>query len=469
MTAERGRAKLKGERFGYSWLPPLLIAKECRVIQLLPCPDCQQPTLLPEGVSLEATIECPHCHAQFIVGEMLTARFGCWLLVHDPAAVNALYPVYTEEASEADDSEPLELQAPVAAPLRPKTDWSKFEPVTREPFERMRRKPRSPIWSLVQIVLGGIAAIPISLLLIWHLIGTDVAGAGPRVGRYAPWLVPEKFRPFEDRTEEVSFEPARRNGEPPAAGASGFRRFDDVLGEDANKEPTSSIAPTDFAQVDALQLARQLPGPPEPSAAPVGPAADDYNTDIQSNSVFALIQETITKVEQWSQAVRDESTNLKELALPLYRSLVDVAAAIDAQPAGNPVLRVVNEQMDPIGKAVKDQAALQQVIQQGASYWSKQQSHNAPFSLAMIMEVQSLEENLQGWRLTTPVAQQLNVGGVPLVVEVPTTLQRGLTAGKRYLLLGTVTEPAAETDLSLPEAASAPEAAYFMANYVYAL
>lgn len=452
------------------------------MIQLLPCPDCQQLTLLPEGVTLEAIIECPHCHTQFVVGEMLTDRFGSWLVVHELG-----YP---------DDSEPLELQAAAAAPPQPKTDWSKFEPITHEQFERTRRKSRSPIWSLVQIVLGGVAAIPVSLLLIWHVIGTDVAGAGPRVGRYAPWLVPEKFRPFAARSEEPRPEPATRNQVPPAAGASGFRRFDDVLGADANKESTRAIAPNDFAPVDARELPQRVPRALELSDAPEVPAEpsaeDAFQTDVMSSNVFALIQKTGSDLESWEAAVRDESANLKELALPLYRGFVDIAAAINAQPTGNPVLRVVNDKMDAVGKAVKDQTAVQRVIQQGAGYWIKQQSNNLPFSLAMIVEVESLEENQQAWRLTTPVAQRLSVEGMPLVIEVPSPQRRGLTAGQQYLLLGTVTaakpghvknqgntappppelnagELPAETDRSLSQVAGAPEAAYFMASYLYAL
>lgn len=482
MTAEPGRAKLKVKRFGCGWPPPLLIAKECRVIQLLPCPDCQQLTLFPEGVTLEAIIECPHCHAQFVVGEMLTDRFGSWLVVDDPG--------YSE------DSEPLELQAAEAAPPKPKTDWSKFEPITHEQFERMRRKSSSPIWSLVQIVLGGVAAIPISLLLIWHVIGADVAGAGPLVGRYAPWLVPEKFRPFAARTDEARPAPASRNQVPPAAGASGFRRFDDVLGADANKEPTHTIAPNDLAQAYAKKLPQRAARPQELSDAPVVPAEpsaeDDAQAESVSNNVFSVIQKTIRDLESWEVAVRDESANLKELALPLYRGFVDIAAAIDAQPTGNPVLRVVKDKMDAVGKTVRDQTAAKRVIQQGAGYWIKQQSNNLPFSLAMIVEVESLEENQQVWRLTTPAAQRLSVGGMPLVIEVPSPLRSGLTSGKQYLLLGTVTaakrgagenqrdkvppppeldagERSAETDRSLPEDAGAPEAAHFMANYVYAL
>jgi hypothetical protein len=421
------------------------------VIQLLPCPACHQSTLFPDGVSLEATIECPHCQEQFVVGEMLNARFSNWLVVHDPAYPNGLesnaatlamdgsesdlmeedatadYELsssHMQAADDHDDSEPLQLQAAQAAPPKPKTDWSKFEPITHEQFERMKRKSKSPIWSLLQIVLGGVAAVPISLLLIWHVIGTDVAGAGPLVGRYAPWLVPEKFRPFDFRNEQSQAEPAPRTTVPPAPGASGFRNFDDVL-----VAPTDPASPV-VASLEGTDVNRNSGGTSSQVAA--------LGDDPASSSVFELIQKTKRDLELWEQAVGDESANLKELALPLYRGFVDVATAIGAQPADNPVMRVVKDEMASIGLAVKERPQVQQVIRQGASYWIKQQSNRLPFSLAMIVEVESADETEQGWRLKSPAGQRLTVGGMPLEVEVPSRIGRGLTAGKQYLLLGSV-------------------------------
>lgn len=504
MTAERGRAKFKVERFGCGWTPPLLIAKECRVIQLLPCPVCHQPTLFPDGVSLQATLECPHCREQFVVGEMLNARYSTWLVVHDPAYLDGpqstaaalamdgseadsaaedttadyeLSSAATAAGDDQDDSAPLQLQAASAAPPKPKTDWSKFEPITHEQFERMKRKSRSPIWSLLQIVLGGVAAVPISLLLIWHVIGTDVAGAGPRVGRYAPWLVPEKFRPFDFRAEQSQAEPPPRTTVPPAPGASGFRNFDDVLVAPA--DPASPVV----ASLEGTEADRSPSGTSSQAAA--------LGDDLASSSVFDRIQHTKRDLELWEQAVGDESANLKELALPLYRGFVDVALAIAAQPADNPVMRVVSDEMASIARAVKERPQVQQVIRQGASYWIKQQSNRLPFSLAMIVEVESVAETEQGWRLKPLVAQRLTVGGVPLEIEVPSRLGRGLTAGNSYLLLGSVTAAkggagpaplggtsltpdqstasASQTASSLSELDGAPDRAYFLANYLYAL
>ncbi len=58
---------------------------------------------------------------------------------------------------------------------------------------RSRSSKGPSIWTLVQVMLGGAASIPVTLLLLWHVVGKDVMNAGPKVAQYVPWIVPSKF------------------------------------------------------------------------------------------------------------------------------------------------------------------------------------------------------------------------------------------------------------------------------------
>ena len=73
---------------------------------------------------------------------------------------------------------------------------SGFQSFSNGPAVRRRPPRRSPVWSMLQVALGGLAAVPVSLLLMWHLLGTDIAGAAPWVAQYAPWIVPQKFHAY---------------------------------------------------------------------------------------------------------------------------------------------------------------------------------------------------------------------------------------------------------------------------------
>ncbi len=57
-----------------------------------------------------------------------------------------------------------------------------------------RKKKGSAIGMLISVVGGGFAAVPISILLMWHAMKMDPLEVGPVVASLAPWIVPEDFR-----------------------------------------------------------------------------------------------------------------------------------------------------------------------------------------------------------------------------------------------------------------------------------
>ncbi|MEM7475557.1 MAG: hypothetical protein AAF483_11255, partial [Planctomycetota bacterium] len=177
------------------------------------------------GVSEKAKLACPKCEEEFVLIDLLESQYGFWKVVTDPGdeiklasekpdfrevsrplagtvsagSLSGNQPV--RPAANIDDDEELKIRD-AEDEAKPKQQFTSVEPITYEQFEKMKRKDRSPLWSMIQIVLGGLAAIPIALILIWHLLGKDIGGAGPVVAKYAPWLVPEKFHPEGGDDEE---------------------------------------------------------------------------------------------------------------------------------------------------------------------------------------------------------------------------------------------------------------------------
>ncbi len=375
---------------------------------------------------------------------------------------------------EEDESEP------VRASGSKKPDWSNFQ---AKPRKRGRGQRGSSLWLVLQAALGGLAAIPISLLLMWHLLGTDIAGAAPWVAQYVPWIVPAKFHassvgastspaistsatqqptalggitrlptvelPAEIATDDASQAPGPQP-EPNALatdeesyGLSNTADVERLLDNSANAlqdqagdnlivgEDRARSLDTD-ADADASldeELELPLDAPPELDATAV------------ENS-FARIRQADASLEEWSQAFQAKRTDLKSLALSTYEELADLAKALDQLPPRNAVLRTVRGQIRPISRQVQSKAEVQSLIEQGALHWLRSRlsestaSVPSPFpaatdgessrdsaavGLAIIIDVDHVESvNRQGESWTQlMVRTDSPTAGVQLEIRIP--------------------------------------------------
>ncbi|MEZ6074545.1 MAG: hypothetical protein R3C09_02120 [Pirellulaceae bacterium] len=278
---------------------------------------------------------------------------------------------------------------------------------------RSRKQPprRSPIWSVLQIVLGGMAAIPISLLLMWHLLGTDVGEAAPWVAQYVPWIVPEKFHPYSPAPSHADFQPQStpnpRGSEalpvlPAAEVDISAETPDSTPGEFPTVEPRalsepdlpleatpnhgrgtetfSDAAPSlEEAELKDIAAGRSLSDDSSPELAPV---------DLEPTLLeicFARIRQTEQRLEEWPQAfkaLRDDSNSrsqLAKLAHVTYGELTGLAMAIDElstsgdMPEGYAVLRAVRERLDRIGLQVEQEPEVRGLIEKGSRFWVQNQ------------------------------------------------------------------------------------------------
>ena len=274
---------------------------------------------MPLGTSLEATVCCPHCNHSFALGELMLTQFASWQVVDDPASRLA-----------ADDEGLVSQSATTQhAQTQQAATPSLLPNLSLRDYERRKRKQTSGIWSLLPIVLGGLAAFPIALLILWHGLGRDVANLGPEVARFAPWIVPKKFHP-NTRTLPTPV------SSPPARGASGFRQFDELeLKSPAVAEATAIEANASGATPAGATIV-------ESSDAPAGSAKP------AATNPFERIRQTRLAVEASCRAIDAEAANRLELFQRAYDQLAEVAVLLDQQPSDSPTWRALREELEPL-------------------------------------------------------------------------------------------------------------------------
>lgn len=453
------------------------------MIQLLPCPACSHVTALAQDVSLSANLRCPHCEHTFRVGQVIEEQYGLWEVVSDPAAVGqadaASYPNLAPPeppgleavVASSEEDEPLELsEAPKPSQAKSgNANWAGFEPVTHEQFEKLKRKQRSPIWSILQVVLGGLAAIPIALLILWHGLGRDVLDAGPQVAEYLPWIVPAQFHPPAPLPpEQTDASPQRPRG--------GFRNFDDILPSDGGGDAGGQEEPA------GPPKAADATGPPSTSSL----AGNDAPTDAQAESdaanqkrieqqfpftrnLFASIESCEADLLAWiknSDPADGDPALRKPLAKALYGDLLSVADGLNQFPGESFAFRFVRQQLQSTSSRIKRHADVQELIQQGAAFTlGSLLTSGESFPVAAIIENQQAIDEITRWKLVATGAGPLEASEA-MQIYVPEYLSPLLIPGQRLLVLGVVEAAAPET--AAPETeSSAPKQRVFHANYLY--
>jgi hypothetical protein len=192
-----------------------------------------------------------------------------------------------------------------------------FEDKTR----RAGRKKGSPLGTLLSVIGGGLAAIPISILLMWYALGKDPLEAGPVVTQFAPWLVPEAFR-----GQLPSFGKLSHPGQSATrVEAQGMPESATVLTEDRSfevaKEPPPQI-PT-IASTDLSQLRTK---------------------DFTPEQAEAILDSGLFKVDQPLEAPPPETPKVEEVPQPLSEQPVPLnEKAAPGMPASPGVQSLAGE------------------------------------------------------------------------------------------------------------------------------
>lgn len=152
---------------------------------IIRCPRCRDEVTAPAKASRQAVVRCPLCLEEYLLAEALRNSPPELIVIGSAADSGAAeapagdaVPDY-QVAGGAFDSSP---GTGMAAPVRPTVKGG-----------RPRRQQGGVLGGFIGIVFGGIAGISLAVLLLWWVFKTDVGDIGPKVAKYAPWIVPAQF------------------------------------------------------------------------------------------------------------------------------------------------------------------------------------------------------------------------------------------------------------------------------------
>jgi hypothetical protein len=171
------------------------------------CPECEEKVTLPSA-SQAAIVQCPLCDAEFGLAELLESVPPTLLVVDDPAAKRAEDVASDEESTESTDVG-FSLEALSDQPEGFSIDDK--ESTVRATTVRSSGRRTSKgggLRSAIQILFGGLIALPLAQLALWYWPQgwgpgpQDPLGVGLKLSSYAAvkWVVPEEFHDKAGKT-----------------------------------------------------------------------------------------------------------------------------------------------------------------------------------------------------------------------------------------------------------------------------
>jgi hypothetical protein len=229
------------------------------------CPEGEEKVTLPSA-SQAAKVQCPLCEAEFGLAKLLESVPPTLIVVDDPEAQDAEDVASDEQSTESsDDGFSLEALSDQVEDF----SLDGEEPSVRATSVRSSDRRASKgggLRSVIQIVFGGLLALPLAQLALWYWPWgpQDPLDLGPKLSSYAAvkWVVPARFR---DSLEENSVEvPAKKsdfepNNNPEFDPAGKFDNFD------SNARNRSALD---------NENARQMDGP---NSTPANPTLDELS------------------------------------------------------------------------------------------------------------------------------------------------------------------------------------------------
>lgn len=431
------------------------------MFQIFPCPSCSATAVLRREVAEHESLECPSCGVSTSLAQV-AAAYASWSVAGESESHNNDTPLRLAEETPPKSGEPGDTKSgsPGEAAAK-KAAWQGFEPVTHEQFERMKRKQRSPIWSMLQIVLGGAAAFPIALLILWYGLGKDVMEAGPTLARYVPWLVPERFHPVDMSDLGDSPPSSLRRADDSSLSDAAERLALDVAGGSVGNTSTNSDAkpPTGLEQSVS-------PGQPDQGEM-LGTSRDSVNELTRkaiaqqypfTQGLFNAISLSESDLIAWQQSHDDPDADLRALAQQLYGRMLSIAKQLELFPGESPAFRFVRDEMQSNSVRVKRRSDLQSLIQQGAA--SRMVDGVGETPLAMILQIREVTREPDSWKIVAEALPPLELSG-NLEVRVPRYLSPILIENQRIFVLGMF------RDGSQVASVADENASVFVANYLH--
>jgi hypothetical protein len=429
-----------------------------------PCPSCHFCIQPPLKASANARLRCPVCQHELLAGDLLQGTGRNWVVIDDPGGDDLFFEFQPQQQLSLADQAPLrfesnlvedddqgelvlqetaEEKAANATAKGATVDWKKFKPITHEEFQR-RKRATKPGWvTMLQILLGGAAAVPVSLLIIWHFLGKDIGGAGPMVGQYLPWVVPSKFRPakevpeaFWDKSKTPSKIERPSNLPRPGQSVEPPKQRPEIasVGEDELKEVQGKTEEVTGEQTT-------IDAKPEV----VSDSSQDQSGQLDSsNQIASAIQDLTIKQLAWQSYQGDDRAEKRNLAQQFYKAICHVSSSLDASNAGTASNRIWFDKTESVCREVVKDSTLVSLIEQGAAATLRMPIESVD-GLATIAEVREVTKDGDDYRVD--FVNAMSQGGKAIQSLASPTAHREWIVGSRYLLLGRIV-PAGASETS---------------------
>ena len=303
---------------------------------IVACPKCADSVVLPGRASQRATVRCPLCQEQFPLAEVLDKMPPALIVVDDPDAAAAVpWPAAAQRkrrrpAVRRAGKQRRRIRSPEHRDGRARCAGDGCGRAGDGPQRRRNASPRVPSRRVVKIVLGGVAGLVIAQVILWWIGSAkewpskraDISGLAPKIARFAPWIVPERYRGQKPPGEAVSA---------PEPGASAVARRGEFGGGQPKElpqrtfvDPNESAAATGTAKAPVAKTKK--PGKSQKTAVPEPLAADAREAD-----PFGIAAPP-AKPEPDLTAVPEPETD------PLADMKLDTEMLPDDKPVADPVV-----------------------------------------------------------------------------------------------------------------------------------
>ncbi|MCS5630728.1 MAG: hypothetical protein NZ744_07845 [Pirellulaceae bacterium] len=133
------------------------------------CPECEEKVTLPSA-SQAATVQCPLCEAEFGLAELLESIPPTLIVVDDPEAQCAEDVASDEQSIESTESSDGGFSLEALSDQAEDFSLDGEEPSVRATSVRSsdRRASKGGLRSVIQIIFGGLLALPLAQLALWY-------------------------------------------------------------------------------------------------------------------------------------------------------------------------------------------------------------------------------------------------------------------------------------------------------------
>jgi hypothetical protein len=145
------------------------------------CPRCEKQVSIPAGVDSAALVRCPLCAAEYPLSEVLASLPPELIPVDRPAVGD--WPLATHEpAAESDRGEGAHSQHDAEGENEAAAVARQFPGVSAATAaRRRRRKPKSALQTLIEVVTGGMAGLLVGYYALAFYLGPEFRNRVPQL------------------------------------------------------------------------------------------------------------------------------------------------------------------------------------------------------------------------------------------------------------------------------------------------